>query len=238
MASTMYINPNTKADPGTYGVNTGQSGHYIPGGAPSYIKSNADMTGTNPNTGKAYRSAYEYGQANNIAPRSITTTDTRYGSVNTSPYGPFSSQSGPSYYGGGYGGGGYGYEASNRDYSDWFNALTDIANAKYSALKQSIADYLQRAGDSIESNYAFGRRRLDKAFADKRNGQGLTAYKDLLVNRSHERENAERTAQESTLNAIAGRYSDLSGLTGQLPNMDENTYNKVKSYISSWSGKI
>ena len=229
MASTMYINPNTNAKAGTYGSpasNGGQNGYYIPGGAPSYIRSNADMSG--------YRSAYEYGQANNVAPRSIKTTDTRYGQANTPLYGPFSSQSGPSYYGGGYGGGGYGgYGFEQPDYSPWFNMMTDIQNAKHDAQVKLAERLKQATDDNINLGAGYNLREWKKMYGDKRNGQGLSNKLNIFYDRDRGLRENEANYQNNLLQAKAGQFTDLSGLTGQLANMDNNTIKKIMSHVSS-----
>lgn len=138
----------------------------------------------------------------------------------------------PAYYGGGGGGGGgYSLAYEQPDYSGWFNSLMDISNQKYEALRQAIAQSLQKANNDIDWDYAYNRKKAGKLYSDQRNGQGLSAQTMLMANRDRRKEEARNTASDNMLKAISGRYEDLAGLTSPLSNMDSNTVDTISSWL-------
>ena len=206
------------AVPGTYG--NGGSSYTIPGGAPSYLRTNYDMSG--------YKNVSDWSKASGIAPSNVKVTDTRNFS-----YTP--SNNTPSYSGGG---GGYGYSApvyEQPDYSEWFNALTAINNQKYDALRKAFAEQKQRADEMNNMNFARNLREWRKMYADRRNGQGLTNRLGISYARDNNSREINNTFNENNLNAIAGRYTDLASLTSQLPNMNSDTIKKIMSTVGSWN---
>lgn len=135
----------------------------------------------------------------------------------------------------GYGGGGYSVPAYEQpDYSAWFNALTDINNQKYEALKKEMARQKQKADDSANANYSRNLREWQKMYADKRNGQGLSNRLNIGYNRDSALASNREAFDTNNLSAISGRYSDLANLTSYLPNMDSGTIKKIMSNVSGW----
>lgn len=135
------------------------------------------------------------------------------------------------------GGGGVGYSApavEQPDYSAWFNALTDINNQKYEALRKELARQKQMADDSANANYARNLREWRKMYADKRNGQGLSNRLNIGYNRDSALASNREAFDTNNLSAISGRYSDLANLTSYLPNMDSATIKKIMANVSGW----
>lgn len=135
------------------------------------------------------------------------------------------------YYGSGGGGGDYSIAYEQPDYSGWFNSLMDISNQKYEALRQAIAQSLQKAENDIDWDYAYNRKKAGKLYSDLRNGQGLSAQTMLMANRDRRKEEARNTASDNMLKAVSGRYEDLAGLTSPLSNMDSNTVGTISSWL-------
>ena len=121
------------------------------------------------------------------------------------------------------------------DYSAWFNALTEINNQKYEALKQAVLQQKQRADEANNLNYARNLREWRKMYADRRNGQGLSNRLNIAYDRDSTSRAINETFDTNNLNALSSRYSDLASLTGNLANMDSNTIKKIMSTIQGWT---
>gem|GEM_PF-5375779 len=136
-----------------------------------------------------------------------------------------------------YSGGGGGYSApvyEQPDYSAWFNALAEMNNQKYNALRDAIAQQRQRADEMNNMNYARNLREWRKMYADRRNGQGLTNRLGISYARDNNSRLINDAFNENNLNALSGRYTDMANLTSFLPNMDNDTIRKIMSNVGSW----
>lgn len=136
-----------------------------------------------------------------------------------------------------YSGGGGGYSApvyEQPDYSAWFNALAEMNNQKYNALRDAIAQQRQRADEMNNMNYARNLREWRKMYADRRNGQGLTNRLGISYARDNNSRLINDAFNENNLNALSGRYTDMANLTSFLPNMDNDTIKKIMSNVGSW----
>ena len=136
----------------------------------------------------------------------------------------------PSYSGGGYSAPVY----EQPDYSAWFNALAEMNNQKYNALRDAIAQQRQRADEMNNMNYARNLREWRKMYADRRNGQGLTNRLGISYARDNNSRLINDAFNENNLNALSGRYTDMANLTSFLPNMDNDTIKKIMSNVGSW----
>lgn len=179
------------AVPGTYG--NGGSSYTIPGGAPSYLRSNYDMSGS--------KSVTDWSSKSGIAPSNVKVTDTRnfsYTPSNNTPSG------GGGNGGGGGGGGGYSAPSYSGGTDDIINQIKALLNEQkaqadkyYQTLyEQQIAQNKQAWEDNrnqINRNYMRGSRYLQNMYGDSISGQGLSNmarnYQNWQSNLANNRQN-------------------------------------------------
>jgi hypothetical protein len=111
--------------------------------------------------------------------------------------------------------------------------MADIQNAKHDAQVQLANRLKQATDDNINLSTGYNLREWRKMYGDKRNGQGLSNKLNIFYDRDKGLRENEANYQNNLLQAKAGQFTDLSGLTGQLANMDNNTIRKIMSHVSS-----